>query len=163
MKTNSAPAPLRASRLPRLVTLGPYAVARDYWNDAGRLYLTSGGDAEHAEWTLLGEGLSIYPSPLWQTVTIDFPRMGGINGIPYASLDRLDGYAFARMLHDAGYRYERGQAWRILDLVKLACDREVAVSAYGVSPAGRWTDVAFDAWRRLGWDRQPREARHAFA
>ncbi len=161
MKTNSPS--LRASRLPRLVTLGPYGIARDFWNDAGRLYLTSGGDAEHAEWTLLGEGLSIYPSPLWQTVTIDVPRMGGINGIPYASLDRLDGHSFAKILRDAGYRYERGQAWRILDLVKLACDREVAVSAYGVSPAGRWTDVAFDAWRRLGWDRQPRGVRHAFA
>ena len=161
MKTNSPS--LRASRLPRLVTLGPYAVARDFWLDPGRLYLTAGGDGESAEWTLLGEGLSVYPSPFRQTVTLDFPRMGGVNALPYAELDRLDGYTFARLLRGAGYRYERGQAWHVLGFVRLACERELAVNAYGVSPAGRWTDVAYKAWRRLGWLPAPEEARHAYA
>ncbi len=150
-------ASIRISKLPKPVILDRYVVCKDYWHDAGRLYLAH-GDGEHCKWTLLGEGVWVYPNPEDRTVSIDFPYMNGINTTE-AELDAHDGYSFSRALLQAGYKPESGKAWYILDYVRTAVAKEVAVTPHGIVDASDWAGLVHLRMDRLGWFDGARAAR----
>jgi hypothetical protein len=145
------------------VALDSYVVCRDYWRDAGRLYLASGGTDENALWTLLGSAVFVYPWRSRGSVCLDLPGAGRIDSLPCADLDCMDAVRFARILRRAGYVPEPGRAWYILDYVRIAVEQDVAVTPHGVHPVSRWLNCVFSDMRQLGWLPMPEEARHAFA
>ncbi len=150
---------LHVSRLPRPVIFDRYVVCQDYWHEAGRLYLAR-GDGEHSSWERLGESIFVYPNPAAGTVCIDFPRMHGIN-TSEAELDRHDGHSFSLELLSAGYKPEQGMSWYILDYIRTAVERGVAVTPHGVVDASEWPGLVYLRMNRLGWFDKAKAARKA--
>ncbi len=126
-----------------------YAVCQDYPLDAGRLYCTAGGGKG---WTLLGQGLWVYPDPEKLSVCIKGVDRRSIE-LSEQELDAMDAVQFSAKLHESGYDAPKGSAWYILDYVRSAVDSGAAVTPFGVRNARAWPRSVFGMDASVPWHR----------
>ena len=121
------------------VVFDGFAVCQDYALDQGRLYSTRGSSGE---WILLGPGAWVYPDPEKRRVSIKGAG-GRTLDMTEDELDSTDALQFARRLHGSGYEAEKGHAWHVLDYVRTAVAKRVAVTPFGIRKASCWPDSIF--------------------